>query len=390
MGRLMHIWTILAAAAFNFAVLPGLAGAGSAPVPASGTLSFRQKIVAPDTSSAKGSLVCEIGITIERDEAGKVTGGSAEFVADLNFDSGITVRGLHLRSGNAALGAGIEAAKPFTSRDGKGRISRTVRISPDDRSAMAIVHDIESDPKSLGLSLQVDENPAEAFRTPLLPELNLVPFLAKEENQKTAIYLINPSSNSEAHALLKIHDGYGNPLFASPTAETAYLRIPPSGTASFSRGGSSVLPPAFAQVYSDAPVSVEVAYQFQGQKESERIKCTLAHMVSLPVSIDPERNSNTMIAIQATEETGTHLAFALADAAGADVPRGTDSKDLLFGKNLTILATELIPAIAGKAFMGTLTLERQWASFSAGRLVVIAIQIDKDGMRPVPVKIVRP
>ncbi len=368
------------------------AGPGTCAPPASPAevYQFHQTLISPGEGLPAGSAFCRVKLSAERDSDGQIAGGTAEFQVNLNLDAAIQIHGAQVVCSGGAIDAGTSAEKPWISKDGKGSFSALAKITREDSRAISALRGLSYDPKSLAIVLRLSADPPRTLRAPLVPFIQFVPYVAQAGKTISMVQLNNPSRDREAHVLVKLFDDFGGGVPIPGAGELKFLQIPAGRSEILAIEGGIQRGAAYGQVFSDAAVEIEMSILASGEKSGTRVRLPLAHVVSIPVVIDPDKNIDTILAVQATAESGTHLGFTLADASGADVPKGSDSVELQPGKNLQVPVSKLVPSIAKTKFKGTLTVERRWTSFAAGRMWVLAVQAGTGIPILLPVTVVNP
>ena len=240
----------------------------------------------------------------------------------------------------------------------------------------------------LGTELQGSQSPRAT-----LPVVEYGSLVTTGQGRSSTLTLVNRSASEAAQGVVEIVRSDGSVMAgALPGAPTPFS-IPPSGSLVLRTSGEGVAIEGYARVRSNVRTTIEVGADAAAGRESptggKPTPTTVARTVTLAVSIDRASGRDVRIGVLALEDAGTHLVVTAYDERGAPVPNG--AVHLPFDKlaHRVGAISELIPALGAAPFRGTLTIERQWATFPGGRLAIAAVAVTSRTAAPIEPTIVR-
>jgi hypothetical protein len=270
----------------------------------------------------------------------------------------------------ATISLDVEGTSPSAARlsgTGSPPIELRTAASEIGPGQAAHVADLERNPEIAQLEVDGSKGPLVA------PPARLA-CVIEGGGWSTAIVLAAPAGRS-ARGIVKLLGFEGasaTRAFEAPAGGTAVVFAPPQP-----RRASG-----FATVDADAPVSASSIVAADGRASTAAASGTVAGTVALPVAVDRAGGRDVEIGVAALTDAGTHLVLSLS---------GTDSRArqvqiaLGPGESFAASIAELF-TLGDTPFAGTLTIERQWASFPAGKMVVTALQIDAASVAPAVLK----
>jgi hypothetical protein len=260
----------------------------------------------------------------------------------------------------------LTGSTPVELRTGSG--GAVLEIGPGQAARVA---DLERNPEIA--QLEVDDS-----KGPLVAPPARLACVIEGGGWSTAIVLAAPLGRS-ARGIVKLSGFEGasaTRAFEAPAGGTAVVFAPPQP-----RRASG-----FATVYADAPVSLSSIVAAEDRASRGAAVATIAGTVALPVAVDRAGGRDVEIGVSALTDAGTHLVLSLS---GTGDSRARQVQIALGpGESFAASIVDLF-TLGDTAFAGTLTIERQWASFPAGKMVVTALQIDAASVAPAVLKSLR-
>jgi hypothetical protein len=314
---------------------------------------------------------------VNRTAGGTLTGGTVTFDVNHTNTGPVTFTGLHIHypatagsNANFVINTGLTGATPVESVTGIGNITRVVPVDSTNPNGVLALQALITAPDTAYINLHTPQNTNGVVRSQMFPVVNTVAEVAGGGEWLTVISIRNTSATAAVQGIVDFFNSDGSPMPSAITDPNTTFLIPPSGSTIVSTHNKGSFSNGFAKVFSNGNVAIEARYIHPSFSPNANTATTVtSRSVSLPVNVGATP-TNTGIALIAN--SGANVTFSLVNAAGAPIPGGSRSIDMVAGQQLTTFVGELFAAsVPLSQYTGTLTI-----AISSGTISVLALQFD--------------